>query len=199
MKFFWVDTETTGLDPKLNGIIQIAGIMLINGIEVERFNLRCRPHENDIIDETAFKSHGVTKEEIMSYASPQSAYGELKTYLDKHINKYDKNDKFYVAGKNVRFDMEFLHHFFLKNGTPTPKYDCPGDPFFYSYVWHATFEIETLGLLYELCQGKKIFSTFKLENMCKVMGVPLTNAHDAMADIEASRQLGKVLWAKIKC
>jgi DNA polymerase III epsilon subunit-like protein len=43
MKICFVDTETTGLDAKRHGIIQIAAIMEVNGVEAERFETFIRP------------------------------------------------------------------------------------------------------------------------------------------------------------
>ena len=48
-KLLYFDTETTGLDPVRNGIIQIAGIIVIDGEVKEEFNIKMQPHENDEI------------------------------------------------------------------------------------------------------------------------------------------------------
>ena len=197
LKFFWVDCETTGLDPVATGIVQIAGIIMVNGKEVERFDLKCRPHPDDEIEEAALEVHGTSREEIMAYPEPGKVYKELTNMFSKYVNKFDKQDKFHAAGKNVRFDLNFLSEFFKKNGKPAPKYNCAGDPFFFSWVHPATMEVETLALLHELKLGKKIFTSYKLQAICDQMGVELSNAHDAMADIEASRDVAKVLWKSI--
>jgi len=198
MKFFWVDTETTGLDPVKNGIIQIAGMMYVDGKKVESFNLKCKPHPDDEIEDEALKKNNTTREEIEAYPDPSDVYYELDDMLGKHVNRFDKMDKFFAAGKNVRFDLNFLHQFFLKNGKPHPKQDCMGNPFFFSYVNSATFEVESLAMLYELKKGKKLFSSYKLQALCDAMDVPLINAHDALADIQATRNLARVLWGLIQ-
>jgi DNA polymerase-3 subunit epsilon len=198
LKFFWVDTETTGLDPVKHGIVQIAGILMVGGKEVEKFNLTCAPHPDDKIEDEALKVHGRSKEEIRGYQQPGEVYEALLKMFSKYVNKYDKTDKFYAAGKNVRFDLNFLNEFFRKNGKAHPKYNCLGDPFFFSWVHAATLEVETLAVLYELKKKGKIFSDYKLETICNEMGVDLSNAHDAMADIEASRSAAKIMWDAIQ-
>lgn len=197
MKFFWTDTETTGLDPVKNAIIQIAGIIVIDGKEEEKFNLKCRPNDTDEVDQKALDVHGMTKEEIMTYPNPKNVYTKLKAIFDKYINKFDKMDKFFAAGKNVQFDLNFLNEFFRKNGTPNKKYNCDGDPFFFSYVHSAKFEVETLAMQYEMKKKRKIFDSYKLENLCNKVGIQLSNAHDAMADIEASREIANFFWKEI--
>lgn len=42
-KIIYLDTETTGLDKEKNDVIQVAGIIEIDGKEVERFNIFCQP------------------------------------------------------------------------------------------------------------------------------------------------------------
>ncbi len=197
MKFLWIDTETTGTDPVKHGIVQIAGMIYVNGAEMERFNLTCRPHPDDVIEEEALKVHGRIEEEIKNYPEPRKVYDELLSTFSKYINKFDRKDKFIVAGKNVRFDIEFLNEFFKKNGKPHPKYNCPGDPFFFSWVKHSTLEVETLAILYEITKGKEIFEDYKLGTLCEYCGIALDNAHDAMADIDATRNLGRHLMKRI--
>ena len=48
-KILWVDTETTGTDPGKNGIIQLAGVLEINGQEISSFDYKIRPFAEDVI------------------------------------------------------------------------------------------------------------------------------------------------------
>ena len=43
MNILWVDVETTGLDRHRHGIIQIAGMVEVDGEVVETFDLRMNP------------------------------------------------------------------------------------------------------------------------------------------------------------
>ena len=43
MKILWLDTETTGLNTDKCDLIQLAGIVIIDGEEKERFNFYCQP------------------------------------------------------------------------------------------------------------------------------------------------------------
>ena len=197
-KFFWFDTETTGTNAEKNGIIQIAGIIVIGGKEVESFDLRCNIHKNDIIEQEALDINGITPKQIESYPDPKGIYSIVKGMLDEHCNKFDKTDKFYPAGQNVKFDIEFLHHFFKKNGVAHPKQNCKGDPFLFSYLYGTNFDTLNLAMMYEMKIKKKVFKpNYKLATICKILGVELDNAHDALADIRATRKAANIMWAKI--
>ena len=53
MKVCWIDTETTGLDPEENGLLQVAYIIEENGHIIAEDNLKIKPFEIDKIDEKA--------------------------------------------------------------------------------------------------------------------------------------------------
>ena len=53
MKLLWLDVETTGLNKEKCDIIQIAGIVVIDGEEKERFNFKCQPINWENIEPTS--------------------------------------------------------------------------------------------------------------------------------------------------
>lgn len=86
MKLIIIDTETTGLDYKLDSITEIGGIVKIDGKIKEKFIFK-----NDL-------------------------YNNFIKLLNKYCSKYDKTDKFYFVAYNAHFDMNFIRELFLKNG-----------------------------------------------------------------------------------
>jgi DNA polymerase-3 subunit epsilon len=186
MKFLWFDTETTGTDPKKNGIIQLSGMIVVGGVEKDEFDFRCNVHPNDEIEQGALDVNGKTREEIASFDDPKTVYSMVAALFDKYIDRYDKQDKFFAAGQNVGFDVEFTNEFFKKNGN---------NPYFFSYVHSSKFDTLNLAMQVELKLGKRVFfPNYKLESLCKCMGVKLDDAHDALADIRATRLLAKKMW-----
>ena len=71
-KILWVDTETTGTDPGKNGIIQLAGVLEINGHEISSFDYKIRPFADDVIEDTALAVNGFTREELAGFRGRQS-------------------------------------------------------------------------------------------------------------------------------
>ncbi|MFH1788038.1 MAG: hypothetical protein ABH834_01500 [Candidatus Altiarchaeota archaeon] len=110
------------------------------------------------------------------YEPPLKAYNRLKGILDSYVNKYDRADKFMVAGYNVGFDISFLEAFFRKMG----------DNYLYSYI---SSPLDMLSVTrYLSYMGILKTADHKLETVCEAMGIPL-EAHNAMSDIRATREI----------
>ena len=177
MKVFYFDVETTGFDPKVNDITQLAGMIEIDGKIKEKFNLRSQPLNWDDISESALEVTGIGIEELKKYPKASEAYSDLIKILDKYCDKYDKFDKFYFAGYNVRFDIDFLHQFFVKQG----------DQYFGS--WFNWKSVDPFPFLHYMdYKGMIKLPNYKLETVCEHFEIEI-KAHDAMSDILATRKI----------
>lgn len=177
-KILYFDVETTGRDPRRNDITQLSGIVEIDGKEVDSFNLRCQPFDFTTIEPEALEVTGVSLEQLKTFDTPQVMFKKLMAIFDRHIDKFNREDKFTPAGYNVRFDLDFLQQFFIKNGE---KYGSG------SYQnWRA---VDGLPLVHFLCYaGLLKLEDYKLGTVCGYYGIPI-EAHDAMSDIRATRNL----------
>lgn len=184
-KIFWLDTETTGLDPVKNDIVQIAGIIVENGNVLEKINIFCKPENLIAVQPEALAVQGRTLEELLTYPSVKDAYVKLIGTMKKYVNPYDKKDKFHLAGQHIQFDIDFLKNFFLK---------C-SDNYFGSWFNYYSLDLFALASLLQ-AGGYISLQNLKLATICEYCGVPLTNAHDAMADIEATRACFRFLVKK---
>jgi len=176
-KKIYFDLETTGLDPIINGIIQIAGIIEVDGKEVEEFNMKLKPFELDVIEEEALKVSGTTREEIRTFEDPNLVYAKITSIFNKYIDKYNRDDKFIVCGYNVRFDINFLKEFFVKNG----------DNYLFSYFGQPKDPFPVIQYLSAI--GKIISTNNKLSTICEYFKIDIKDAHDAMVDIKATKTL----------
>ena len=187
-KMLWFDTETTGLDPVLQDVIQIAGKIIVGGDVKEEFNFLCQPFSFENIQQQALDTNGRTVEELRGFDHPRIAYTAMTKMLGKHCNKFNKADKFVACGQNVRFDMEFTSQWFKKNG----------DDYFFSWVFPAPLCTMQMAVMLEIKEKQKIFiPNYKLETLCKCLGVELDNAHNALADIEATRKVASIIWKRL--
>ncbi|MDQ1274042.1 MAG: polymerase subunit epsilon [Planctomycetota bacterium] len=185
MKILWLDTETTGLDPKLNDIIQLAMIIEVGGEVKERIEYKIKPFNLHNISQEALNVNGITLQEMEGYPTVKEVYRGLIDVWGKYIDKFDKADKFIPAGYNVSFDIDFLREFFLKH-----------DKYFGSWVWQYK-PLDPLSLIRYLEYRNYLkLENHKLETICRHFGIEI-KAHDAMADIEATRELVKMLDTKI--
>ena len=116
-KIIFIDTETGGVNAEKSALIQLSGIIEVDGTEKEKFNFYIRPFENSEVNEKALEVQGRTLEELGTekYIDESIIYQEFLEILDKYIDKYDKNDKFIVAGYNVKFDIDILKALFERN------------------------------------------------------------------------------------
>ena len=177
MKVFYCDTETTGLNPQKNDIIQLGYIIEIDNQIREKGSINVQPFDYNNIESSALATHQISIEQMKTFDSPRVVYNELINILNKYINKYDRSDKFIPAGYNVKFDIEFLQNFFIKNR----------DKYYGAYFdYHF---IDAMALLFlKRYAGKINLSNYKLATASKHYGIEI-QAHDALSDIEATREL----------
>ena len=179
MKIFYFDLETTGTNPGKHGIHQISGMIEIDGKVMEEFDFHVQPNPRAIIEDAALAVGGVTKEQIMSYPEMGVVYNQLVTMLSKYVDKYDKNDKFFLCGyNNAAFDNQFLRGFFLQNG----------DMYFGSWFWSNSIDVMVLATVYLL--GKRTrMENFKLSTVAATVGIDVKtdDLHNAIYDIYLTR------------
>ncbi len=181
MKLFFYDLETTGVNHWKHSIHQIAGMVVINGEIVERFNLNVKPHEKAVIDQGALDIGGVTLEQIQSYPSQGEVYGHLLQILSKYVDKFNKNDKFHLVGyNNNSFDNHFFRAFFVQNN----------DQYFGSWFWSDSIDCMVLASK-KLIGVRKDMPNFKQGTVAKYLNIEVDDEklHDAMYDIEICHQI----------
>lgn len=186
MKILYFDTETTGTNSQKHEIIQVAGIIEIDGQVAEEFNLKVRPTMWDNIDPQALEVTKKTIEELKTYPPASEVFVQLEGILERHVDKYNRNDKFYPAGHNVGFDVEFLQAFWKKYG------DSYGTGSYQNWRFLDTRILANYLAAHELINPVNI----TLSELCKVYNIPL-DAHDAMNDIRATRLLHKAMMKHI--
>jgi len=181
MKFLFFDLETTGVNPGKNGIHQISGMIEIDGVEKERFNFHVQPNPKAVIEEQALSVAGVTREQVMAYPSMRDVYNQFVTMLGKYVDKYDKQDKFFLVGyNNASFDNQFLRGFFLQNG----------DNYFGSWFWSNSIDVMVLAS-HHLASRRHEMENFKLATVAKFMGINVDDEalHDAFYDIHLTKEV----------
>lgn len=186
------DLETGGLDPLQHPVIQVAMIALdsqwreVDSLEVKvEFDL-------EAADPDALAKNSYSAEEWrLKAVSPSFARGYVTDFLKRHatLQKKGKNPPhrpYTVArlcGHNAaRFDGEFLAAWFKK-----ADLFCPA----------ACYEVlDTLQLLRWFRLGVSDADgpeSLELGMVCRWMGIPLDNAHDALADVRATAELARRL------
>ena len=189
-KILYFDLETTGLIPQIHSIIQIAGIIEIDGEEVERFDIKMKPHPKLRIDPQALISNNTTEEIINANPYTQEeGFREFKRVLDKHIEKYNKADKMYTGGYNTAgFDLPFLSRWF----------EIHRDNYFGSYFLPGSFDGMVLASQYLRGIRRSKMPAFKLMHVAKELGIEVEEdkLHDGLYDIIISKKVIDIVTFK---
>jgi len=180
MKYFFVDTETTGVDFRTNGIWQMAGQIWVDGREVERFGFTMQPLKGKLVHNEALAKGGVTMEQLRRFELPHARYHALKKILGRHCDKFDRTDKMWFVGYNAQFDCQFMRQWF----------EDMGDKYFGSWFWYPFIDIAQLAG-FCLMRRRVQMENFRLGTVCRHMGVEFRedDAHDAQYDVDKARQL----------
>lgn len=185
-KLIFLDTETTGIDPQKNGIIQLAAIMDIEGQEVDQFNMIMKPFEGCIIEDEALEVSGITREQIEKAEPEIFVYRMFTAWLAKHIDKYSKLDKGFLVGYNANFDDQFLRALATR---------C-NDKFLGSFKWPDIIDVRGIAAL-RLADKRPQMPNFKLGSVGKeILGETRLNEilesgglHNALTDIVLTREI----------
>ena len=180
MKICYIDVETTGLDAVKQDIIQLAGIVEIDGEVDCTFEFTMQPHSYANIQQQAMDVHGYTVSDLEKFDNPLKVKAQLEGLFSKYINKFDKTDKFIFAGYNSPFDYRFMREWWKK---------C-GDNFFGSYFEYKQMDVYPMFQMYVMAAQIDLPNQ-KLETAAEHFGLSFgeTGAHDAMADIRVTREL----------
>ena len=111
MKVLWLDTETTGLNSEVHGIIQLATIIDIDGELKEKQTFLMKP-SGRMAEQKALDINGYSREQIASFEPWENIYLKFIELLSKYVDKFDKEDKFILGGQNVGFDSNFVKSWF---------------------------------------------------------------------------------------
>ena len=197
-KIIFIDTETGGVNAEKSALIQLSGIIEVDGTEKEKFNFYIKPFENSEVNEKALEVQGRTLEELRTdkYIDESIIYKKFLEILDKYIDKYDKDDKFIVAGYNVK-----------NSYTPgktsvqvTKKWDDferNNNKFLFSYFNSSMLDPLYSVRLLQIAGILPVLENNKLETWCKYFNIEL-KAHDSLQDITATKKLIEKLVELIK-
>ena len=190
MILLYIDTETTGLDTATCSIWQLSGYINDTATGVsDSFDYKMRPYRNEIISKEAAAKTGVTQEELDSYPSQSEVFSSFTALLGKYVDLEDWNQRVTPVGYNISFDLDFLRSWFTFNNSAT---------LFSKNIYFPGIDVMYLAAYYLLGERSKM-RNFQLSTVYeKLTGKSLANAHNAMADIDATKELLNVIVGKLR-
>jgi DNA polymerase III subunit epsilon len=200
MKKIFIDVETTGVNPRMNGIWQVSGCVEIPGQDLKWFNFILNPPESlnhwddrakELFEQQAkHKQYNLEKDGLTYPVFHKIFTSEILAAVDR----YNKHDKFFFIGYNSSFDDAMMRALF----------DYCGDRYYGSFFAWPSIDVAVLAaerLGDELLKMPNV----KLNSMAARLGITVDQSklHDAQYDIELTRDMyhiitDKDIWAGVK-
>lgn len=176
-----VDIETTGLNPRLDSIIEIGALRVKNGEIVDKFNTLMRPayfnqvnnKTSDDVDYVSWQGKtgyfidgfiisltGITNKMLLTAPEPKTAIDDFFSFIN--------NDDI-IIGHNVNFDINFL-------------YDA------YDKFFHKDFDNNFLDTMKLSKHALKSLQNHRLEDLSNYFNIDYRNAHRALEDCIITNQ-----------
>jgi len=187
-KLIFYNVETTGVNHMKHSIVELSGLVEIDGKIVESFDYKIKPHEKARIEPEALTANKLKLEDIMLYPHMSEAFRAFKNMLEKYVDKYNKQDKFHLVGYNNRyFDDNFLRMFFKLSE----------NSFYGAYFWADTIDVLPLAS-HVLMHIRHTMPSFKLHRVAKTLNISVEDAelHSALYDTHLTRKVYYSLFPK---
>jgi DNA polymerase-3 subunit epsilon len=178
-KIFWIDTETSGINPDKHGIIELAIIVDVDGKIKDKMTFLMNPVDCAFNSE-AEKVHGHTIDKVLTYKPDIEVKKAISGLMNHHIDKYDKNDKAVFAAYNADFDLKFIRALWNK----------ANDNYLYSMIGAVLDPIRIIPMIVMLGLMPEP-ENLKLGTVAKALEIQFdeNTLHGAMADIELTRKV----------
>jgi len=192
MNFIFYDTETTGTDTTFDQILQFAAILTGPDFkEIDRFNIRCRIMAHIIPSPGALLATNVTPT-MLDDANLQSHYEMMRTVASK-LRAW--SPAIFIGYNNLAFDEPLLRQalyqtlqpIYLTNTNGNKRADV-------IRLVHAASALVPNAIAIPISESQR--PTFKLDRLAPANGYTHENAHDALADVEATIFMAKLVQDK---
>ena len=167
-----VDTETTGLSPRCDSIIEIGAVRYTDGIEVARFQTLVQPpiayDDGTYIDLFIEELTGITNEMLANAPTTDNAIKAFDEFLGSDI----------IIGYNVGFDINFLYDCYM---------EYLGKPLSNDYIDIMRF-------------SRKLYPEMdhhRLADMVERFGIQHNQAHRSMSDVLATEACYELMHEEV--
>jgi exodeoxyribonuclease I len=189
--FVFYDTETTGTDTAFDQILQFAAIQTDENLrELDRFEIRCRLLPHVVPAAGALIATGVSPRLLTDSALP--THYEAARQIARKLA--DWSPSIFLGYNSMSFDEELLRQTFYQTLQPIYVTNTNGNTRgdILSLV-NASMVVAPTALTIPIGASGK--PTRKLDTLAPANGYAHSNAHDALADVEATIFLAKVICA----
>lgn len=173
------DVETTGLDSRINDVIELSLCRLTDGLQ----KTWClKPTAPDNIDLGALRINGHKLEELRHetkigrdrYLDPSKTIIDIENWL---MEDGVPTENRVMCGQNISFDRDMLQQLWAKCNSK--------DSFPFG---RRTMDTMILEFFLDWCKGT-MAEGYSLKNLTKKYGITNTKAHTAEADVQATKEV----------
>ena len=213
-----LDWETGGLDPQKSAVTQI-GMEILDPVtlkSIKTYSSYIKPYPKKDVEKGRVKKlvKRESSKDTYEYSDKALSYTNVTMDLleesgqDINVVMGDMIDMFkdanptgarnykpVILGQNITFDIGFLQHIFWYCGEDIEKYiNCQKD--FFGNQQPIYFD--TLYLAKQYYSSNNKFTSHKLGLLSDDLGIELVNAHNAMADVEATSEIYRIFMKNMK-
>lgn len=194
MPFVFYDTETTGANAWYDQILQFAAIRTDDELnELERFEIRCRLLPHIVPSPGALVVTGMTIEQLINPALPshydmvRAIQKKLLSWSPAVITGYNSLDFDEMLMRQALYQT--LHSPYLTNTKGNGRADI-------LQIAMALNQFEPGALNFAMRPDGK--QSFKLDTLAPANGFVHEKAHDALADVEATIHIARIVRSKAR-
>jgi len=188
MAFVFYDTETTGTDKQFDQILQFAAIRTDeNLVELERFECRCRIRPYVTPAPGALCVTGVPIQQCLDASLPSNY--EMTGEIYDRLSTWSPS--MFLGWNSLEFDEELVRQNFYVNLYPAYLTNTNGNSRTDVLKVAQACAVERADAIEIPVLGGK--PKFKLDLLAPLNGFPHNNAHDALADVEATIHMARLL------
>jgi len=192
MTFVFYDAETTGSDTFYDQILQFAAIRTDEALnELDRFEIRCRIQPHILPAPGALIVTGISLDQLSDPALP--SHFDMATAIHDKLTSW--SPAVFAGFNSLEFDEDLLRQAFYQSLLP---------PYLTITNGNSRLDVMRLALAVnefepghlEIPRRADGATTFKLDRLAPANGFLHPNAHDAMADVEATIFLARLMKEK---
>ncbi len=186
--FFWYDLETSGINPRVDRVMQFAGQRTTLELEPvgEPVNSYIKLSEDILPQPDAVLLTGITPQRTLSEGVTEAEF--LKLFHEEVALP----GTIIVGFNSVRFDDEFMRYLHYRNFYDPYEWQWKDDRSRWDLldVVRMTRALRPEGMKWPVVDGKP---GNRLELLTKANGIEHANAHDALADVTASIEVARLI------
>lgn len=178
------DTETGGLDPLKNALLEVSFFLVDskNFKVLDKLDFLVKPYDSLTVTKGALDANGISMAEVEADGlEKKEAYKRIVAFLKKGNNGKSAFTRPILVAHNTPFDLGFMDALFSGFNDSI---------FNYCTKQYICTQLETKKL--------EVLPNLKLKTCCEYFGIDLINAHRASGDVAATVKLLEALITRMR-